>query len=407
MKIISSEQQDKYFVLTIETDPSLFDKFFSHFFWRAQNQLKIKGFRRGKVPVDVAQKHMNIQHIHECAFKEMIHETIENLKKSKELLNYEIFDEVVKNEIIDFKQQEKIVVFKSFFEAKPDIELGDYLKIETIFEPKDEKNIYWMQPQEADPSDKDVLCVKIHALNKENYTVDKYSFSYLEIDLENTKLPKKFIEEIKKAKISKPVNFKFQFSKNEDECEFSVELIACFSKQPITEKLVEEISKNNKDIKNLDDLKEMQKNNFLRHNDEMLKSIVIRWTNGNQNKLSSIPEHNLSVETRKILNNHLKQQKQKVKHNQEFLQKVFQNIFYDNLAKVKIACVLEKISKNEKMDATEEEIESFKKRFFSMASEQELSTLKKQFEEYPEFAKSLTIQEKCIDFLKKKIIFSN
>jgi trigger factor len=111
--------------LTIEVDAEKVDKAIDKAYQKSKNKMKVPGFRNGKVPRQVIEKMYGPEVFYEDAVNEMIPDAYEGAAKESKL------DIVSQPEIAVVKIAKKEpFVFTATVAVKPEVELGDYQKIE-------------------------------------------------------------------------------------------------------------------------------------------------------------------------------------------------------------------------------------------------------------------------------------
>ncbi len=108
---------------TIES--KIFEDGIATVFKKNAKYFNVPGFRKGKVPMNIAEKHYGVEMFYEDAFNEVVPEIYDKEIKENNL-------EVVSKPDIDIVQMEKgkDLIFTAIVQTKPDVKLGDYKGIE-------------------------------------------------------------------------------------------------------------------------------------------------------------------------------------------------------------------------------------------------------------------------------------
>ena len=108
---------------TVESE--IFEKGIETVFKKNRQYFSVPGFRKGKVPMNIAIKHYGVEIFYEDAFNEVVPEIYE-----KEIHENNL--DVVSKPNIDIVQMEKgkELIFTAVVQTKPDVELGEYKGIE-------------------------------------------------------------------------------------------------------------------------------------------------------------------------------------------------------------------------------------------------------------------------------------
>ncbi len=108
---------------TIES--KIFEDGIATVFKKNAKYFNVPGFRKGKVPMHIAEKHYGVEMFYEDAFNEVVPEIYDKEIKENNL-------EVVSKPDIDIVQMEKgkDLIFTAIVQTKPDVKLGDYKGIE-------------------------------------------------------------------------------------------------------------------------------------------------------------------------------------------------------------------------------------------------------------------------------------
>lgn len=109
--------------LTIEAQK--FDEAIQKVYFKSAKYFNIPGFRKGKAPMNIVEKYYGKEIFYEDAFNEVVPEELEKALKENKI-------EAVSKPDIDVKQIEKgkDLIFTAVFQTKPEAEIGKYKGIE-------------------------------------------------------------------------------------------------------------------------------------------------------------------------------------------------------------------------------------------------------------------------------------
>ena len=128
MKVSAEKIENQQVVLTIEVESADLDKAENRACTRLANQVKIPGFRKGKAPRMIVERHVGKQAVLQEAFDLLAPKAIEDAMKDQSI------ESIVTRPQVDIVTLEegKDVVFKATVVPRPAITLGEYkgLKIE-------------------------------------------------------------------------------------------------------------------------------------------------------------------------------------------------------------------------------------------------------------------------------------
>lgn len=133
MKIIKTEVKDKKVIVEVSADPKIWKQFQEKEMLNAAKNLKLDGFRKGKIPLAEAKKHIPAESVIINASRPMIDQIYGELNDSSEF--DKITNEVYSTPSVEYKSvtTDELILLFIFFEF-PKVKLGDYkkLKIEII-----------------------------------------------------------------------------------------------------------------------------------------------------------------------------------------------------------------------------------------------------------------------------------
>ncbi|MBI5127146.1 hypothetical protein HZA76_01685 [Candidatus Roizmanbacteria bacterium] len=144
--------------LTIPTADILKEK--NEAFLRLQKELTVEGFRKGKVPVPIAQKHLSNDAIYQELMRILLPKIYEEILKKESLrpiMNPKI-------ELIKAKENEDWEIKISLAE-KPTVDLKEYKKAVKEVKAKSKKDDIWVPGKDKSPGEKNPEAEKSKLLN--------------------------------------------------------------------------------------------------------------------------------------------------------------------------------------------------------------------------------------------------
>lgn len=122
---IEKTENNNELKLEFTVDAKIFVEGIEKVFKKNAKYFNVPGFRKGKVPMNIAEKHYGVEMFYEEAFNEIVPEIYDREIKENNL-------EVVSRPSIDIVQMEKgkDLVFTAVVQTKPEVELGKYKGIE-------------------------------------------------------------------------------------------------------------------------------------------------------------------------------------------------------------------------------------------------------------------------------------
>ncbi|MBR2652198.1 trigger factor family protein [bacterium] len=94
----------------------------------AAKNVRIEGFRKGKVPVQLAEKYINKNNVYEKAINKVINEIVPKFEESNDFKN--IPDELLEKPVINVdKANDNELSISLAYDKMPKIKLKDYKKI--------------------------------------------------------------------------------------------------------------------------------------------------------------------------------------------------------------------------------------------------------------------------------------
>ncbi|MFC1989087.1 trigger factor [Chloroflexota bacterium] len=136
MKVTNDKTEDRQAFLTIEMEPDEMEKSLEGSYHRLVKRAKIPGFRKGKAPRTILERHISKESLLEEALNSLIPQAYEKAVEEQKI-------EAIAEPKIEITQNDPLV-FKAIVPLKPEVKLGDYrqirLKPESVKISKDDVN---------------------------------------------------------------------------------------------------------------------------------------------------------------------------------------------------------------------------------------------------------------------------
>jgi len=132
VKVTREKEEDCQVFLTIELEPAEVEEALEQSYKRLAKRANIPGFRKGKAPRAVLERHLGKDRLLEDALNELLPQVYEKALKDEGI-------EAIASPSIEITQTEP-VVFKATVPLKPTITLGDYHSLKLKAEPATVKN---------------------------------------------------------------------------------------------------------------------------------------------------------------------------------------------------------------------------------------------------------------------------
>ncbi|MFC1978116.1 trigger factor [Chloroflexota bacterium] len=127
VKVTNEKTENSQAFLTIEMEPAEVEESLEKAYYRLVQRTKIPGFRKGKAPRDILERHVGKEGLLEDALNNLIPQAYEKAIKEQEI-------EAIAQPQIEIAQTDP-VVFKAIVSLKPTVKLGDYHHIQVTPEP--------------------------------------------------------------------------------------------------------------------------------------------------------------------------------------------------------------------------------------------------------------------------------
>ena len=124
MKVTTEKIENQQVVLEITVPAEELEKAYAQAFKNISKQVNIPGFRKGKAPKKMVEKHVGVEYIMDEAFKTVYNASFgEAVDESKQVPGSRVDLEEVQLEL------GKDVIYKTTFTAKPEVKLGQYKEV--------------------------------------------------------------------------------------------------------------------------------------------------------------------------------------------------------------------------------------------------------------------------------------
>lgn len=124
MKVTTEKIENQQVVLEITVPAEELEKAYAQTFKNISKQVNIPGFRKGKAPKKMVEKHVGVEYIMDEAFKTVYNASFgEAVDESKQVPVSRVDLEEVQLEL------GKDVIYKTTFTAKPEVKLGQYKEV--------------------------------------------------------------------------------------------------------------------------------------------------------------------------------------------------------------------------------------------------------------------------------------
>ncbi len=173
MKVTNDKMEDRQAFLTIEMEPDEMEKSLEKSYQRLVKRARIPGFRRGKAPRVIFERHIGKESLLDDTLDSLVPQAYEKAIEEQKI-------EAIAQPQIEITQSDPLV-FKAIVPLKPEVKLGDYrqirLKPESVKVSKDNVNavVEQLRHQNAtwEPVDRPVDFGDLVALDIESSIEDK------------------------------------------------------------------------------------------------------------------------------------------------------------------------------------------------------------------------------------------
>jgi len=127
VKVTNEKTENSQVFLTVEMEPAEVEDSLEKAYYRLVQRTKIQGFRKGKAPRDILERHIGKESLLEEALNNLVPQAYEKAIKEQEI-------EAIAQPQIEIAQTDPLV-FKAIVPLKPKVDLGDYQHIQVTPEP--------------------------------------------------------------------------------------------------------------------------------------------------------------------------------------------------------------------------------------------------------------------------------
>ena len=127
MKVSTEPVENRQIALNIEMEPVEIDKYLDRAYSRLVKRVSVPGFRKGKAPRDILERHIG----KDALFQEALEDLIP--RAYKEALDEQKIDPIAQPQFELIKTEP--LIFKAVVPLKPEVKLGDYNKIKVESKP--------------------------------------------------------------------------------------------------------------------------------------------------------------------------------------------------------------------------------------------------------------------------------
>ncbi|MEN8906523.1 MAG: trigger factor [Clostridiales bacterium] len=402
--------------LEIEVVREEFNKGMQKSFLKNAGKFNVPGFRKGKAPRNIIERHYGEEVLYEDAFKEVYPDAYDSaIDKEK------IFPVDVPEISIVQIGKDKDLIFKAKVTVKPEVEIGDYKGIEakkTDLEVTDEdvkneldkvieSNARLISIEDRPVKDKDTVIINFEGFidevafeggKGENYELVIGSKSFID-NFEEQLIGKNLNEDIE-INVTFPENYQKQDLAGKP-AKFYVKILEIKEKE--LPEVDDEFAMDVSEFNTLDEYKESLKEKIKKEKDEKAKTELENQVLEKISKNSSveIPEVMIKKRIDNLLYNYELSLRYQGLDLEKYLkimgmeEQQFRDQFKDKAREdIKSQLILEKISKIEKIEASDDDYEKYIK---------EAAEKYKQTEE--DFKKNL--KDDDIDYIKENLIIKN
>lgn len=378
MKVLNNFIENREALITVELEPAEVEKSLKKSYEKIVKRTEVPGFRKGKAPRPVLEKHIGEGKLMEDALNSLIPETYENAIKEQNITP------IAEPSIILTKKEP--VTFEAKIPLPPIVKIGDYRKIKIkpekvkIKEEEVSKLLEELRhrsanyrPVERAARIKDLITIDIDGVVGEENIIEKKAISYHIVSGVTYPAPG-FPEKLIKMKRDEEKEFRLKLSKNyhkkelaEKEALFKVKITEI--KEEVLPEINDDFARSlGPDVKNLDGLKKEIKNNLkssaegkamAAFEDKVIEALI-------EKSELEYPAVMVDREVNNMLSQYLQQLSMSVKNRDEYenmLKTMPKDEMIDRykplaIKRIESSLVLEKVSEAEKIEVSDAEIDS-------------------------------------------------
>ncbi len=378
MKVLNNFIENREALITVELEPAEVEKSLKKSYEKIVKKTEVPGFRKGKAPRSVLEKHIGEDKLLEDALNSLIPETYENAIKEQDITP------IAEPSIILTKKEP--VTFEAKIPLPPIVKIGDYRKIkikpEKVKIKEEEVNKLLEElrhrsanyrPVERAAQIKDLITIDINGVVGEENIIEKKAISYHIVSGVTYPAPG-FPEKLIKMKMDEEKEFSLKLSKNyhkkelaEKEALFKVKITEI--KEEVLPEINDDFARSlGPDVKNLDGLKKEIKNNLkssaegkamAAFEDKVIEALI-------EKSELEYPAVMVDREVNNMLSQYLQQLSMSVKSRDEY-ENILKTMPKDEMIdrykplaikRIESSLVLEKVSEAEKIEVSDAEIDS-------------------------------------------------
>ncbi|MDQ0513669.1 trigger factor [Mycoplasmoides fastidiosum] len=436
MKILNFTTDKNTTFVTVETEPEIFEEVGKKQMRILASEVKIPGFRKGKVPLEMAEASVNRKVWLEKTLNKVSVAASNWLETNEDARLEEIIGEPISYEITNLDAKTNVATVKIGFESLPTVTMGDYSKIPTDLadvqltkvtdadvdaEIQKELNAHTMlSSTDAASTANDVVVFDFEGSLNGKLIPNAKAENY-ELDLANSNFIPGFAEELvglkKEEEKTFTVKFPEQYHAEElkgQDVQFAIKV------HDVKTKTVPELNDQfvsqfpyltDKTVSGYRSLINKKLSKELRERkNKALKDAVVRWLIANpEHDLSYFPQRTVQKEFQTffqesvdMLNETFKAlggYKQYIKMINISEEQLKQNIFYDTVNALRLYAFTYAVAKKENITVEDADLESAK---------EELAKQNPRFASAIEdktALKKLALQQKVIQFLTKNVVY--
>ncbi len=378
MKVLNNFIENREALITVELEPAEVEKSLKKSYEKIVKRTEVPGFRKGKAPRSVLEKHIGEDKLMEDALNSLIPETYENAIKEQNITP------IAEPSIILTKKEP--VTFEAKIPLPPIVRIGDYRKIkikpEKVKIKEEEVNKLLEElrhrsanyrPVERAARIKDLITIDIDGVVGEENIIEKKAISYHIVSGVTYPAPG-FPEKLIKMKRDEEKEFRLKLSKNyhkkelaEKEALFKVKITEI--KEEVLPEINDDFARSlGPDVKNLEGLKKEIKSNLkssaegkamAAFEDKVIEALI-------EKSELEYPAVMVDREVNNMLSQYLQQLSMSVKSRDEY-ENILKTMPKDEMIdrykplaikRIESSLVLEKVSEAEKIEISDAEIDS-------------------------------------------------
>jgi trigger factor len=378
VKVLNNFIENREALITVELEPAEVEKSLKKSYEKIVKRTEVPGFRKGKAPRSVLEKHIGEDKLMEDALNSLIPETYENAIKEQNITP------IAEPSIILTKKEP--VTFEAKIPLPPIVRIGDYRKIkikpEKVKIKEEEVNKLLEElrhrsanyrPVERAARIKDLITIDIDGVVGEENIIEKKAISYHIVSGVTYPAPG-FPEKLLKMKRDEEKEFSLKLSKNyhkkelaEKEALFKVKITEI--KEEVLPEINDDFARSlGPDVKNLEGLKKEIKNNLkssaegkamAAFEDKVIEALI-------EKSELEYPAVMVDREVNNMLSQYLQQLSMSVKSRDEY-ENILKTMPKDEMIdrykplaikRIESSLVLEKVSEAEKIEVSDAEIDS-------------------------------------------------